>query len=108
MLRYTLNRILMMIPTLLGVAVLVFFMLRIVPGDVVEIKLRGDGGNVSQATIELERKRLGLDKSLIAQFGDWMIGMAKLDLGRSMWTDRPVIEEIAVRLELSLPGSIMG
>ena len=48
MLRYTLNRVLLMIPTLIGVAVLVFFMLRIVPGDVVEVKLRGDGGNVSQ------------------------------------------------------------
>ena len=64
MLRYTLNRMLLMIPTLLGVAVLVFFMLRIVPGDVVEVKLRGDGGNVSQETIDMERKRLGLDKPL--------------------------------------------
>ena len=52
MLRYTINRLLLMIPTLLGVAVLVFFMLRIVPGDVVEVKLRGDGGNVSQEMIE--------------------------------------------------------
>ena len=49
MLRYTINRVLLTIPTLLGVAVLVFFMLRIVPGDVVEVKLRGDGGSVSQA-----------------------------------------------------------
>ena len=84
-----------MIPTLLGVAVLVFFMLRIVPGDVVEVKLRGDGGNVSQETIDMERKRLGLDKPLLNQFADWMIGLATLDLGKSMWTDRPVIEEIA-------------
>ena len=44
MLRYTINRVLLMIPTLLGVAVLVFFMLRVVPGDIVEVKLRGDGG----------------------------------------------------------------
>ena len=44
MLRYTIHRVLLTIPTLLGVAMLVFFMLRIVPGDVVEIKLRGDGG----------------------------------------------------------------
>ena len=58
MLRYTINRVLLMIPTLFGVAVLVFFMLRIVPGDIVEIKLRGDGGNVSQAVIEQERVRL--------------------------------------------------
>jgi len=62
MLRYTLNRVLLMIPTLIGVAVLVFFMLRVIPGDVVEVKLRGDGGNVSQETIEMERHRLGLDK----------------------------------------------
>jgi peptide/nickel transport system permease protein len=108
MLRYTLNRILLMIPTLLGVAVLVFFMLRVVPGDVVEIKLRGDGGNVSQETIELERKRMGLDKPLLVQFGEWMVGMATLDFGKSMWTERPVIEEIALRLELSLQVALMA
>ena len=108
MLRYTVNRVLLMIPTLLGVAVLVFFMLRVVPGDVVEIKLRGDGGNVSQETIELERKRMGLDKPLVAQFGEWMIGMAKLDFGKSMWTERPVIEEISLRLELSLQVALMA
>jgi len=108
MLRYTINRTLMMIPTLLGVAVLVFFMLRVVPGDVVEVKLRGDGGNVSQQTIDLERKRLGLDKPLVNQFSDWMIGMAKLDFGKSMWTERPVTEEIAIRLELSLQVAIMA
>ncbi len=86
MLRYTLNRLLQMIPTLIGVAVLVFFMLRVVPGDVVEVKLRGDGGAVSQEMIDMERKRLGLDKPLLNQFGDWMIGLATLNLGKSMWT----------------------
>ncbi|MGE0714445.1 MAG: ABC transporter permease [Alphaproteobacteria bacterium] len=108
MLRYTANRLLLMIPTLIGVAVLVFFMLRVVPGDVVEVKLRGDGGAVSQETIEVERRRLGLDKPLLAQFGDWMVGVATLDLGKSMWTDRPVVEEIALRLELSLQVAIMA
>jgi peptide/nickel transport system permease protein len=108
MLRYTINRILFMIPTLIGVAVLVFFMLRIVPGDVVEVKLRGDGGNISQETLDMERKRLGLDKPLIYQFSDWMVGLAKLDLGKSMWTERPVIEEILIRLELSLEVAILA
>src|ERR1051325_9364016 len=92
MLRYTLHRLLLMIPTLIGVAVLVFFMLRVIPGDVVEVK----------------RKRLGLDKPLIYQFKDWMVGLATLDLGKSMWTDRPVTEEIALRLELSLQVAIMA
>jgi peptide/nickel transport system permease protein len=108
MLRYTLHRLLLMIPTLIGVAVLVFFMLRVVPGDVVEVKLRGDGGNVSQEMIDSERKRLGLDKPLINQFADWMIGLATLDLGKSMWTDRPVMEEIGNRLELSMQVAIMA
>jgi peptide/nickel transport system permease protein len=108
MLRYTVNRVLLMIPTLIGVAVLVFFMLRVVPGDVVEIKLRGDGGSVSQETIEMERKRMGLDKPLVTQFGEWMVGMAKGDFGVSMWTERPVIEEISLRLQLSLQVALMA
>jgi peptide/nickel transport system permease protein len=108
MLRYTISRTLMMIPTLIGVAVLVFFMLRVVPGDVVEVKLRGDGGAVTQETIEMERKRLGLDKPLVNQFADWMVGLATLDLGKSMWTDRPVVEEIGTRLELSLEVAILA
>ena len=107
-LRYVANRLLLMIPTLIGVAVLVFFMLRVIPGDVVEVKLRADGGSVSQETIDMERKRLGLDKPLLGQFGDWMVGLATLDLGKSMWTDRPVTEEIAARLELSLQVAIMS
>ncbi len=108
MLRYTISRILFMIPTLIGVAVLVFFMLRIVPGDVVEVKLRGDGGNVTNEMLDMERRRLGLDKPLLYQFGDWMVGLAKLDLGKSMWTDRPVIDEILIRLELSLEVAILA
>jgi peptide/nickel transport system permease protein len=108
MLRYSANRLLMMIPTLIGVAILVFFVLRIVPGDVVEVKLRADGGSVSQETIEMERRRLGLDKPLAVQFAGWMVGLATFDLGKSMWTDRPVIEEIATRLELSLQVAIMA
>jgi peptide/nickel transport system permease protein len=108
MLRYTINRILLTIPTLLGVAVLVFFMLRIIPGDIVEVKLRGDGGSVTQETIEMERHKLGLDKPLLVQFKDWMVGVVTFDYGISMWTERPVMEEIAVRLELSLEVAILA
>lgn len=108
MLQYVVKRVLLTIPTLLGVAVLVFFMLRIVPGDVVEVKLRGDGGSVSQQTIDAERKRLGLDKPLMTQFGDWMVGVATFNYGISMWTERPVMEEIRLRLELSLQVAIMA
>ncbi|MBN9496123.1 MAG: ABC transporter permease [Alphaproteobacteria bacterium] len=105
---YLVNRILLMIPTLLGVAVLIFFMLRVVPGDIVEVKLRGDGGSVTQETIDAERARLGLDRPLGVQFADWMVGLVTLDLGKSMWTDRPVTEEIGLRLELTMQVAIMA
>lgn len=108
MLGYLANRLLLMIPTLAGVAVLIFFMLRVVPGDIVEVKLRGDGGQVTQETIEAERTRLGLNQPLHVQFVQWMVGLATLDLGNSMWTDRPVTEEIGVRLELTIQVAIMA
>ena len=108
MLRYTIHRLLLMIPTLLGVAVLVFIMLRMMPGDIVELKLLAEGGNVSMETLAVERARLGLDKSLLGQFGDWMVGLVTLDFGISMWTGKPVIEEIGSRLELSMQVALMA
>ncbi len=108
MARYILKRILYMIPTLIGVAVIVFLMLRVVPGDIVELKLRGDGAVVSQETIEKERERLGLNKPMIEQFIDWMVGLVTFDLGKSMWTERPVVDEIATRFGLTIQVAIMA
>jgi peptide/nickel transport system permease protein len=108
MLRYTINRLLLMIPTLFGVAVLVFVLLRMMPGDIVELRFLMDGGQVSEETLQAERVRLGLDKSLPLQFFDWMKGLVVGDFGVSMWTGRPVIDEIASRLELSLQVAIMA
>jgi peptide/nickel transport system permease protein len=110
MLRYTVNRFLLMIPTLLGVAILVFFLLRLMPGDPVATMLLGDAGgaNISPDVIVAERARLGLDKPLYVQFFKWMGGVLQGDFGYSMWTGRPVIYEIAIRLELSLQVAIMA
>jgi peptide/nickel transport system permease protein len=110
MLRYTVNRFLLMIPTLLGVAILVFFLLRLMPGDPVATMLLGDAGgaNISPDVIVAERARLGLDKPLYVQFFKWIGGVLQGDFGYSMWTGRPVIYEIAIRLELSLQVAIMA
>jgi peptide/nickel transport system permease protein len=108
MLSYAINRILLMIPTLLGVAALTFFMLRIMPGDIVELKLKADGARVTQQVLEMERARLGLDKPMPVQFVTWVGGLATLDFGTSMWTGRAVSHEIAIRLELSLQVAIMA
>lgn len=108
MLRYIARRLALMVPTLFGVALLTFVMLRVVPGDVVEVKLRADGGHVTQEIIQRERARLGLDKPLHLQFADWMGGLVTLDLGNSMWTGRPVAEEIGVRIGLTIQVALMS
>ena len=110
MLRYTVNRVLLMIPTLLGVAVLVFFLLRLMPGDPVATMLLGDGGgaNIPKDLSAQERARLGLDQPLWVQFFKWSWSVLQGDFGVSMWTGQPVTYEIAIRLELSLQVAVMA
>lgn len=97
-----------MIPTLLGVAFVIFFLMRIVPGDIVEMKYAGQEGSITQETLQKERALLGLDKPLWSQFGSWIWGLVRGDFGVSMWTGRPIVHEIAIRFELSLQLSIMA
>lgn len=97
-----------MIPTLLGVAVLVFLMLRVAPGDIVELKYAGTGAFAPKEAIERERAQLGLDKPLWHQFVSWMWGIIRFDFGNSMWTGRPITQEIGIRLELSLQLAVMA
>jgi peptide/nickel transport system permease protein len=106
--RYVIGRLLLMIPTLLGVAILTFAIMRVVPGDVVLLRYTQSGGSVPEEIIERERKLLGLDKPLHEQFADYMTGIVRLDFGRSFWTDRPVTEEIAGRLGISLELAILA
>jgi peptide/nickel transport system permease protein len=106
--QYVLNRLLLMIPTLLGVAVLVFLMLRVAPGDIVELKYAGTGTYAPKEMLDRERAQLGLDKPLLQQFISWIWGIVRLDFGNSMWTGRPVIHEVAIRLELSLQLALMA
>ena len=106
--RYILKRLLLMIPTLFGVAVLVFILLRVAPGDIVELKYAGSGTFAPKEAIERERTQLGLDKPLWQQFVTWTWGVTRLDFGNSMWTGRPISAEIRIRLELSLQLALMA
>ena len=106
--QYILKRLLLMIPTLFGVAVLVFLMLRVAPGDIVELKYAGTGTFAPKEALELERAQLGLDKPLWQQFLNWMWGIVRFDFGNSMWTGRPITQEIGIRLELSLELALMA
>jgi peptide/nickel transport system permease protein len=109
MLQYVIKRLLLMVPTLFGVAVLIFVLLRVVPGDVVEARYLTQGSQFqSQELMDMERKKLGLDQPLWKQFTSWMGGVLRLDFGLSMWTGAPITEEIKLRFALSLQLAVMA
>lgn len=108
MLSYAIRRILLTIPTLIAVAVLVFFVLRVVPGDIVEIKLTAEGGMVSEEEIMREKERLGLNDPIMVQFYKYMIGLPQGDLGISLWTENNVSAEIAARIGLSFELAVLS
>ncbi|MGQ3214130.1 MAG: ABC transporter permease [Shinella sp.] len=102
MLSFIGRRLLLAIPTLLGVATLTFFMLNVLPGDIVETMLRAEGGNPTVELVAAERSRLGLDRPLVVQYADFLKDLATFDLGHSHWTGKPVSEEIFSRLPVTL------
>ena len=109
MAQYIVKRLLAMIPTLLGVAIIIFLLLRVVPGDVVEARFLTQGSQFqSQELMDIERKKLGLDQPLWQQFTTWMGGLLRLDFGLSMWTGSPISEEIRLRFALSLQLALMA
>jgi peptide/nickel transport system permease protein len=96
-----------MIPTMLGVAVLVFLLLRVVPGDIVEMRY-AEGQFFNPEQVAKERARLGLDRPLWRQFLDWLWEIVRFDFGLSMWSGNPILQEIAIRLQLSLQLAVMA
>jgi peptide/nickel transport system permease protein len=106
---YILKRVLLIVPTLLGAAMLVFLIMRVIPGDVALLILGGDdGGQIDQKQLAAVRAQLGLDQPLVMQFLTWLWGVARLDFGKSLWTGQPVIEELLIRLPLSLQLAFMA
>jgi peptide/nickel transport system permease protein len=106
--KYIFQRLALTVPTLFGAALLVFVLLRLVPGDVCEIRLSGSGLYVDQEQIQICQRKLGLDRSLPLQFWDFVKGYATFDLGVSMWTEKPITFELGLRFQLSLQLAIMA
>lgn len=106
--RYTVHRFLLMIPTLFGAAILVFFLLRLIPGDVCVLRLGGSGGFIDPQALRQCHDDLGMDEPVVMQFLNWVWGFFRLDFGTSMWTGRPIAHEIGLRFELSLQIALMA
>jgi len=103
--QYVLKRLLLMVPTLLLVSIIVFSLTRLIPGDVVVLMFEE---KAYAKDLDALRAKLGLDKPLYIQYGTWLGRVLRGDLGESLWTKRPVMEEIRRRLVVSVELGIMA
>lgn len=109
MARYAVKRVLFSIPILLLVVTLVFFAFQLIPGDPARMYV---GVDASQEVVEQVRHDLGLDQPVMTQYVNYMTRLARGDLGKSIYTRRPVVQELAPRfwntVQLSLAAIIFA
>ena len=97
---YLIRRLLLMVLTLFGISVLIFVLLRIVPGNIADI-LFDAAGMVSAAEKHKLEAELGLDKPIVVQYVDWIGGLARGDFGYTYVSERPALEEILPRIPVT-------
>src|SRR5262249_51091985 len=98
--QYVLRRLALAIPTLILVSVIVFSIMRFMPGDVV---LRMVEGHAYAPTVEALRKELGLDRPAYVQYAEWIGGIVlRGDFGNSYWTRQPIFDEFVRRFPVTL------
>jgi peptide/nickel transport system permease protein len=97
--RYLLRRLLLLVPTLLGVSIIVFVLVRLLPGDAVALQLQD--ARASAADEAALRTQLGLDRPIYLQYVDWLGTLLRGDLGHSFRSHQPVVQELANRLPVT-------
>ena len=102
--KYIARRILLFIPTLAGVSIGVFLLLRVIPGDVAQVILAGPSGEASYTLQDVEelREKLGLNDPLYLQYGNWVSDLVRGDLGTSFATRRPIAQELKRQFPVTL------
>ena len=105
MIRYTLTRLALLLLGLLVASVLIFFTLRVLPGDIAQLIA---GTNSTPEQIAGIRERLGLDRPLPAQYADWIGGVLRGDLGSSLLTGTSVSSELAEKAQVTVPLGILS
>jgi peptide/nickel transport system permease protein len=109
---YIIKRLFLLIPTLLGITIITFFIIQLAPGNPVERKLQLDEGIKSEAItkeiIQETKKLYGLDKPIYVRYWIWLKQIATLNFGRSYKDHRPVIDKIAERLPITLTLNILS
>ncbi|NOU92439.1 ABC transporter permease subunit [Paenibacillus sp. LMG 31456] len=105
MFSYIIKRVLQMIPTLIGVSILVFILIHSVPGDPARLVA---GNDATEEDVAMVRERLGLNQPLHVQYGTYVVNLAKGDLGTSLRSDRPVLTEILTRFPTTIMLTVMA
>ena len=108
MYRYIISRILLVFPTLLGAAAVVFILMRLIPGDICLVRLGGGGESFTEQALAQCHADIGVDRPWIVQFLSFLWGLARFDFGISMWSGKPVVDEIAARFPISLEVAVMA
>jgi peptide/nickel transport system permease protein len=107
---YVLRRLLLFVPTLVGASILIFVLLRLVPGDIAEILVYQTGSEssaVQRRQIQQIRRELGLDRPIAAQYGDWVAGAVRGDFGQSYVQRRPVADILRERFPRSMELALL-
>ncbi|MCE0458607.1 MULTISPECIES: ABC transporter permease [Curtobacterium] len=105
MTRFLIGRVLLLVVGLLVASVIIFATLRVLPGDVAQVVA---GTQSTPAQVEQLRQQLGLDRPVVVQYLDWIGGVFRGDLGRSLVTNGAVAPEIAQKLAITLPLAAMS
>ena len=109
---YIIKRLLLLVPTMLGITIITFFIIQLAPGNPVERKLQLEEGIKSQAItkeiVEETKKLYGLDKPIYVRYWIWLKQIATLNFGRSYKDHRPVIDKIAERIPITLTLNIIS
>jgi peptide/nickel transport system permease protein len=108
MYQYVTKRVLLVIPTLIGAAALVFVLMRLIPGDICVVRLGSGGGSFDPRAVAACHAEIGLDQPVIVQFFDFVWGFFQFDFGKSMWSGKPVSQEILTRLPISLEIALLA
>ena len=106
--RYIVKRVLLAIPTLIGAAILVFTLMRLIPGDICVIRLGSGGGQFDERAVAACHVQLGLNRPILVAVVRFHLGLLPPDFGISMWSGKPVIDEIAARLPISLEIALVA
>ncbi len=105
--KYVLRRLFLVFPTLVGVTILVFLLVRLLPGDVVQ-QISGETAQIDEARRLEVRQELGLDKPVFQQYFIWMSHVVKGDLGESLQTKVPVLNELKNRLPVTFELGLLA